>query len=161
MKFIKLFEDFDNEIVVSFGDYVLTKHDLDTKYRQKIKDYYGKYNDDTIINATWTLRDIANIYDNGGDLMRAVWLKDINDFNVNEMGFHYVIDKNDLDNIIYIFKEYVADDEDYIGKEPYVIEVHTPPHNVNIPSDYWNNLDEHEIMVEDDKKLKFIKIYKY
>lgn len=155
MRFIKLFEEFENDTVVSFGDYVLTKHDLDTKYRQKIIDYYGDYTEDTIIEATYTLKNIEYLYNNGGGLYRAIWLKDINEFNKNKLGKHWVFNKGDIDNIVQIFRNY-----DYDG-DIYVIEAKTPPHNVSIPHDYWNCLDENEILVVDDKKLEFIKIYKY
>ena len=160
MVYVKLFEEYinDAEIIVKIGDYVLTRKDIETKYKDKISKYYGEYTEDTIIEATWTLNDIANFYDNGGELYRVVWLENINDFDSKELGHHWVSCRSDVENIVDIFNTYRESTD---TGEPYVIKSYTPPNNVSVPYDYWNNLDEHEILVVDDKKLVFVEIQKY
>jgi len=162
MKFFKKFNSFINEkidinhIYAKIGDYVLTRGMIDSNYKDKISQYYGHYDDDTIIQATYTLRDIETLYDNGGDIYRAVWLKDINDFDEHKLGHHWVCDIHDVKNIIETFQLYK-----YYEGDAYIIKAYTPIHNVAMADDYWNNLNENEIKIIDDSKLKFISIEKF
>lgn len=53
-------------VLIKIGDFILTKNDLDSKYKDKIIKHFGEYNDDIINNSLWTLYDIENLYNNGG-----------------------------------------------------------------------------------------------
>lgn len=156
---MKKYEQFinDSEVLVKIGDFILTRNDL-MKYKDKITKHYGEFTEETIENSLWTLYTISRYYDKGGILYRAVWLKDIGDLNKDELGYHWVEDMNDVNNIIEIFNLY--GDNKKLG-DPYIIKAETPPNNVKIPHDYFNNLEENEILVIDPKLLKLIEIKKY
>lgn len=161
MKYLKLFENYtdDSEVLVTIGDYELTRGELEKEHKRDITSYYGSFSEDNIQNALYTLHDIAGIYNKGGKLYRVVWLKDINDLDKEDLGHHWVSYKSDVDNIVQTFSQYDYDDE--YGGDPYVITAETPPANVKIPFEYFKNLDECEVLVIDDKLLKFIGIEKY
>jgi len=141
----KLFES--DEILIKFGDYTLTKNDLDTKYKDKITKHYGRYDIDS---ALYTLYDTEKIYNNGGWLYRAIWLDDEKDFNKENLGYHWCSNEYDIDNIFQLFYMY---NKDLHHQKCFIIKSYTPPKNVTIASDYWNNLEENEIEVIDPKKL--------
>lgn len=147
-------------VLVKIGDFILTKNDLDSKYKDKIIKHFGEYNDDTINNSLWTLYDIENLYNNGGYIYRVIWLKNINEFDKNNLGNHWLSNQGDIGNIVDLFT--LRDDalRDDIKKEPYYIKAYTPPKNVSIPYDYFNNLEENEVLVINDKILKNIEIFK-
>ena len=147
----------ENKVLVSIGDYNFTENDLEN-HKNDIINYYGDFSEDHITNALWNLYTISNIYDKGGILYRVIWLDDINSFNKDEIGYHFISDSGQIDTIVEIFTRY-----NYYGKElePYVIEVHTPPKNVKIPFEYFKNLDEEEVLVINPKLLKIISIKKY
>ena len=150
----KIFENTDIPLI-KFGDYILTKNDLDTKYKDKITMHFGYYNIDS---ALYTLYDTETIYNNGGWLYRVIWLDDKKDFNKDDLGHHWVTDEYDIENITQIFSMY---DRTLRDKKCFIIKSYTPPKNVTIASDYWNNLEEHEIEVIDPKKLINITLTEY
>jgi len=156
---VKTYEQYinDSEVLVKIGDFILTMNDL-MKHKNKITKHYGEFTEDTIEKSLWTLYTISRYYNNGGTLYRAVWLKDINDLNKEDLGYHWVEDISDVNNIIEIFN--LHGDYKKLG-EPYIIKAETPPNNVKIPNDYFNNLEENEILVINPKLLKLIEIKKY
>jgi hypothetical protein len=141
--------------LVKIGDFILTKNDLDSKYKDKITKHFGEYNDDTINSSLWTLYDIENLYNNGGHIYRVIWLKNKNDFDKNNLGNHWLSNQGDIGNIVDLFTF-----RDDIDGDPYYIKAYTPPKNVSIPHDYFNNLEENEVLVINDKILKNIEIFK-
>jgi len=143
-------------VLVNIGDFILTKGDLDSKYKDKIIKHFGEYNEDTINNSLWTLYDIENLYNNGGYIYRVIWLKNEKDFNINNLGNHWLSNKGDIDNIISLFTL-----RDNVKGYPYYIKAYTPPKNVSIPYDYFNNLEENEVLVINDKLLSKIELIKY
>ena len=142
-------------VLIKIGDFILTKNDLDSKYKDKIIKHFGEYNDDTINNSLWTLYDIENLYNNGGYIYRVIWLKHEKDFDKNKLGNHWLSNKGDIQNIVDLFT--LRDD---VKGNPYYIKAYTPPKNVSIPYDYFNNLEENEVLVINDKILKNIEIFK-
>jgi hypothetical protein len=143
-------------VLVKIGDFILTKDDLDSKYKDKIIKHFGEYNEDTINNSLWTLYDIENLYNNGGYIYRVIWLKNEKDFNINNLGNHWLSNKGDIDNIISLFTL-----RDNVKGYPYYIKAYTPPKNVSIPYDYFNNIEENEVLVINDKLLSKIELIKY
>jgi hypothetical protein len=143
-------------VLVKIGDFILTKDDLDSKYKDKITKHFGEYNEDTINNSLWTLYDIENLYNNGGYIYRVIWLKNEKDFNINNLGNHWLSNKSDIDNIISLFTL-----RDNVKGHPYYIKAYTPPKNVSIPYDYFNNIEENEVLVINDKLLSKIELIKY
>lgn len=143
-------------VLINIGGFKLTKHDLDTKYRDKISKHFGDYNEDTIEKSLWTLYDAENLYKNGGVIYRVIWLKHKKYFDINNLGNHWLANKGDIENIIDLF----ATIRDNYEGDPYYIKAYTPPKNVSIPYDYFNNLEENEILVIDDKLLENIELFK-
>ena len=143
-------------ILVKIGDFILTKDDLDSKYKDKIIKHFGEYNEDTVNNSLWNLYDIENLYNNGGYIYRVIWLKNEKDFNINNLGNHWLSNKGDIDNIISLFTL-----RDNVKGYPYYIKAYTPPKNVSIPYDYFNNIEENEVLVINDKLLSKIELIKY
>ena len=143
-------------VLVKIGDFILTKDDLDSKYKDKIIKHFGEYNEDTINNSLWNLYDIENLYNNGGYIYRVIWLKNEKDFNINNLGNHWLSNKGDIDNIISLFTL-----RDNVKGYPYYIKAYTPPKNVSIPYDYFNNIEENEVLVINDKLLSKIELIKY
>lgn len=147
----------ENKVLVKIGDYNFTEKDL-LNHKNDIINYYGDFNQDNITNALWNLHTISNIYDNGGELYRVIWLDDINSFNKDNIGNHFVSDNGKIDDIVELFTLHNYYDSKL---EPYVIKVHTPPKNVKIPFEYFKNLDEEEVLVINPKLLEIISIKKY
>lgn len=139
--------------IIKIGNFVITQNDLDTKYRSKIVQHYGEYTEDTIQNALWTLYDIQRLHKNGGYIYRVIWLKNEEDFDINKLGHHWVANKSDAENIAELFTW-----RDEPEGKPYYIKAYTPPMNVTVANDYFNNLDENEVLVVDDKKLTEVTI---
>jgi len=160
MKKINTYNEFLNEnkseILVQIGDYVLTQHDLETKHKSQIESYYGDFTEDTINNALWTLYDIQQLYDKGGIIYRIIFLNEGEELNEDNLGHHWLPDKGDTDNIVDIWRW-----RDDMKGTPYVITANTPPKNVTIADDYFANLEEHEVLVKDPKKLELISFEKY
>lgn len=142
-------------VLVKIGDFILTKNELDTKYKDKIIKHFGDYNNDTINSSLLTLYDIENLYNNGGYIYRVIWLKNKNEFDKNNLGSHWLLNKGDINIIVDLFK--LRHD---IKGEPYYIKAYTPPKNVSIPYDYFNNLEENEVLVINEKILKNVEIIK-
>lgn len=161
MKYLKLFENYTDysEVLVTIGDYELTRTELEKEHKKDIASYYGSFSEDNIQNALYNLHDIAGIYNKGGILYRVIWLKDVNDLDKDDLGHHWVSHKSDVDTIVQTFSQYDYDEE--YGGDPYVITAETPQTNVTIPFEYFKNLDECEVLVKDDKLLRFIGIEKY
>ena len=99
MKYLKAYE----KILIKIGDSILTDSDLE-KYKDKIEKHYGSYSEENITNALWTLYTIEHYYNKGGTLYRVIWLKDENDFDINNLGYHWVEDLEDAKDIIFLFK---------------------------------------------------------
>jgi len=174
------FIDNSKGVAVKIGDDIITWEDLKTKYRKSIEDFYGNFYE--VENALDNLRNIEYFWENGGELYRIVWLDEGEKLNKSNMGYYWVEDPYDLEYIVFMLapndvKIFKKDENDKLvrddnglwivdkiiknTKEPYVVVAHTPPHNVKIPDDYFNNIAEKEIFIKDPKKLKFIDFYKY
>ena len=154
------YKDFLNEsnkTLFTIGDYKFTENEL-LKHKDSIVNWYGDFSQDSIDRALWTLYSVSKYYDEGGVLYRVVWLDDITDFDEKNIGSHFVEDKGQIYNIVEHFENHNYYDK---NKEPYLITVKTPPKNVKIADDYFNNLNEEEIMVIDQTKLELISIEKY
>lgn len=143
-------------VLVKIGDFKLTKHDLDVNFKDNISNHYGEYNEDSINNALWTLYDIEKLYNNGGNIYRVIWLDSEDEFDKNDLGTHWLANKGDISSIVSLFS--IRDDK---SGDPYYIKAYTPPKNVSIPDDYFNNLDENEVMVIDSKILKDVELFKF
>lgn len=156
-KYVDSFNSFSlrENVLVKIGDFVLSKKDLDTKYKSKIVKHFGEYNDDSINNSLWTLYDIQKLYNDGGYIYRVVWLENESDFDKEKLGSHWLSNKGDVENIVYLFSM-----RDNTKGEPYYIKAYTPPKNVSVPHDYFNNLEENEVLVIDDTKLTSIELFK-
>lgn len=146
----------EEKSLIQIGDFVLTQNDLDTKYRDKIAQYYGEYTEDTIQNALWTLYDIQRLHKNGGYIYRVIWLKNEEDFDINKLGHHWVANKSDAENIAELFTW-----RDEPEGKPYFIKAYTPPENVTIANDYFNNLDEQEVLVINPTILENVELFKF
>jgi hypothetical protein len=85
--------------------------------------------------------------------------------NKKELGSYWVSDKGKLESIVDITSSWYDEDTPGatkgMGTTPYVVVVKTPPRNVSIPFDYFNNLNEQETTVVDDSKLELIGVTKY
>ena len=184
MKYLNFFENFseDNKTgtIVEIDGETITWEDIKTKYRNNIINYYGNF--DEAEKALSHLYDVKSYENAGGDIYRLIWLNDISEFNEEKPGHHWVSDPYDLEHISYmlsphdkiIYKKdkngkylrnsmgiWVIDKVIENTKKPYIIHAHTPPNNVKIPFDYFNNLNEHEIFIKDQNKLKIISIERY
>lgn len=77
-------------------------------------------------------------------------------FNENNLGHHWLARKEDTENIVELFTF-----RDDVEGDPYYIKAHTPSRNVSIPNDYFNNLEENEVLVINDKVLRDIEIFEF
>jgi len=103
----------------------------------------------------WNLYDIEKLYNNGGYIYRVIWLKDEKKFNINNLGDHWLSNKSDVDNIVSLFTL-----RDEPKGNPYYIKAYTPPKNVSVPYDYFNNIEENEVLVVNDKLLSEVELIK-
>lgn len=154
MKYLKSFnENLSNEILIQIGDYIITQNDIDTKYKKSIINHYGEFTEETINKTLYHLRDLEGLYESGGSIYRAIWLEDIKDFNKEKFGPHWVLYPDDINTIVYLFSGY----PEYKGST-YVITAYAPPKTISAPYDYFANIEENEVLIEDTSKIEFIKI---
>lgn len=143
------------QVLVKIGDFILTKSDLDTKYREKISKHFGEYTDRTIDKALYTLHDIEDLYNKGGYIYRVIWLEKGVKLDVNNLGDHWLSNEGDIDNIVNLFSR-----RDGLKGEPHYIKAYTPPKNVIIPYDYFSNLEENEVLVVNSRILTEVETFK-
>lgn len=154
MKYIYTYKVFEKkDVLVKIGDYIITHDDIYTKYRDKISKHFGEFTEETVDQTLYHLCDLERLYKNGGTVYRVIWLEDIKDFNKDEFGPHWVLHPDDINTIIYLFSGY----PEYKGS-PYVITAYAPPKTISAPYDYFSNIEENEVLIQDTSKIKFIKI---
>lgn len=154
-----------DDVLVQVGNEKITKKDIEEKHLGSIRSYYGSYEPYYIFEALSNLYEVVQYYEEGGILYRVLWLKSLRYLNKKELGRHWVSDKGKLENIVDITSSWYDEDTPGatkgMGTTPYVVVVKTPPRNVAIPFDYFNNLNEQETTVVDDSKLELIGVTKY
>ena len=176
----KKFIDEQTGVEIDVDGETITWEDLRGKYRGDIVNFYGDFYDVNL--ALYHLHDVQGYWENGGEIYRIIWLDDISEFKKEELGFHWVSDPNDCESIVFSLgpNDLTVHKKDENGKllrdkngqwifdhvvrntkKPYMITAYTPPHNVRIPFGYFNNLNEMEIYVKEENKLKFKEIEKY
>ena len=152
-------EEFDpvpEEYPKKVTDHTITYNEIKKAWKS-IRDYYSDAQD-----ADWNLSDYFygsdTVYKNGGEIYRIVFLDSIEEYDHELGGSHWTVDKANFDSFAHNLKGHYGDKKKYT----FLITAKTPPRNISIKGVDWpHNIEEKEVQVINQKKLKILSIKKY
>jgi len=144
----------ENHVLVQIGPYEVTVGEV-LSYMPEIEQYYGHFDYEAALEPLFALK---RVYAFGGQIYRKVFLPDIASLNKADLGRYWTLDPTFAEDL----------DRPLTGPLPlpfssrrtqgYLLTAWTPPHNVQMPDDYWNNLNESEATVIDTSLLTLTRI---
>jgi antitoxin component YwqK of YwqJK toxin-antitoxin module len=119
--------------------------------------YYGS--DDT---ANWELEsyesEVEDLIENGGNIYRCLFVDDISEVKLNDIGHHWTISRDNVIDVIEINQQYYGKDK----KKTIVIEAYVEPNSITIDGvDVKGNPHEKEVNIIKGKDVKIKQIFEY
>jgi len=152
---------------IRFKDFLLENNNYDdflSKYGYSYDDIFKSVHnefpdyEDAIFETDFYLRILKNLYENGGEIYRLVFLDNIKKLKKSDLGLHWTTDTGNFTR----FYNTLRDNSD--GKNGYLITANIEPEQVDVESslDAFKSLPyENEINLKYQPKNYKIKLFKY